>query len=201
MIVKVRDARYAGTIYEKLPRLPQVAFAGRSNVGKSSLINALLNRKSLVKTSKQPGKTRNINFFQVDLVDHPSIYMVDLPGYGYARVPQGMKSAWDELASRYFHDNQDLKLLVVLIDIRRKPGPEEAMLLDLARKASIRSVIIATKADKLSFSGRMKRLKEIREAVGTEPISASSHTKLGIEEIWEKIVSETGAESQGSSEQ
>lgn len=196
MIVKIRDARYAGTIYEKLPSLPQIAFAGRSNVGKSSLINALLGRRSLVKTSKQPGKTRNINFFEVDLVDHPSIYMVDLPGYGYARVPQGMKSAWDELAAKYFQDNRDLKLLILLIDIRRNPGQEEGMILDLARKASIKPVIIATKADKLSYSGRIKRLKEIKEAWGIEPIPASSHTKLGIDEIWEQIIRETGAANQ-----
>lgn len=193
MTVKIRDSRYAGTIYEKLPSLPQVAFAGRSNVGKSSLINALLGRRSLVKTSKQPGKTRNINFFQVDLVDHPSIYMVDLPGYGYARVPQGMKSAWDELASRYFQGNPDLKLLMVLMDIRRNPGQEEAMILELARKASIRTAVVATKADKLSFSSRMKRIKEIRDAVGTEPVPASSHTKLGIEELWELIIRETSS--------
>ena len=193
MTVKIRDSRYAGTIYEKLPSLPQVAFAGRSNVGKSSLINALLGRRSLVKTSKQPGKTRNINFFQVDLVDHPSIYMVDLPGYGYARVPQGMKSAWDELASRYFQGNPDLKLLMVLMDIRRNPGQEEAMILELAWKASIRTAVVATKADKLSFSSRMKRIKEIRDAVGTEPVPASSHTKLGIEELWELIIRETSS--------
>ncbi|HQI00256.1 MAG TPA: ribosome biogenesis GTP-binding protein YihA/YsxC [Deltaproteobacteria bacterium] len=193
MTVKIRDARYAGTVYEKLPSLPQVAFVGRSNVGKSSLINTLLNRRSLVKTSKQPGKTRNINFFEVDLVYHGPIYMVDLPGYGYARVPQGMKSAWDELAARYFRGNRDLKLLLVLIDIRRSPGPEEEMLLDLARKDSIETAVIATKADKLSLSARMKRLREIREALSVEPITASSHTRLGIEEIWKRIIDETSA--------
>jgi len=104
-----------------------------------------------------------------------------------------MKSAWDELAVRYFRDNLDLKLLLVLIDIRRSPGPEEEMLLDLARKDSIETAVIATKADKLPLSARMKRLREIREAVGVEPIPASSHTRLGIEEIWERIVDETSA--------
>lgn len=192
MIPKIRDAQYAGTVYNTLPSLPQVAFAGRSNVGKSSLINALVNRKALVKTSKQPGKTRNINYFKVDLVDLPSLYLVDLPGYGYARVPLGMKTAWDELASRYFEGNRDLKLLMVLVDIRRDLESEEFLILDLARNAGITAVAVATKADKLTFSARGRRLREIRGAAGIEPVQASAHSKLGLEEIWDRIVRETG---------
>ncbi|MRR37194.1 YihA family ribosome biogenesis GTP-binding protein, partial [bacterium] len=184
MIPKIMDARYAGTVYNELERLPQVAFAGRSNVGKSSLINTLLNRRTLVKTSKQPGKTRNINFFQVDMVDHPSIYMVDLPGYGYARVHHTMKSAWEELAERYFHENRDLKILMVLIDIRRDLESDEYLIIDLARKASITPLLVATKADKLNFSSRQKRIKDIIKASGMEPIPASSHNRLGMDEIW-----------------
>ncbi len=190
MMVKIRDAKYAGTVYNTLPSLPQIAFAGRSNVGKSSLINALLGRKTLVKMSKQPGKTKNINFFQVDIVECPSLYMVDLPGYGYAKVHRDMKSAWDELASRYFQNNRDLKILMVLLDIRRDLGPEELIVLDLARKASIKPLLIATKADKLTYSGRIKRIKEIRQATGIEPIPASAHTKLGMNDIWERILQE-----------
>jgi len=190
MIVKVRDARHAGTIYESLPRLPQIAFVGRSNVGKSSLINALLNRKSLVKTSKQPGKTRNINFFQVDLVDLPSLYLVDLPGYGYARVPQGMKSAWDELAARYFRGNQDLRILMVLMDIRRDLGREELMALDLARSTGARPLIATTKADKLTFSARARRVKEVARQSGAEPIPVSAVSREGMDAIWECIVRE-----------
>ncbi|HNY64338.1 MAG TPA: ribosome biogenesis GTP-binding protein YihA/YsxC [Deltaproteobacteria bacterium] len=193
MMPKIRDAQYAGTVYDKLPGLPQIAFAGRSNVGKSSLINALLNRKSLVKTSKQPGKTRNINFFRVDLVEAPSIYMVDLPGYGYARVPQGMKTAWDELASRYFEGNRDLKLLLILNDVRRNLESEEFLILDLARKAAITPVLIVTKADKLPYSARVKRIREIREASGMDPILASAHSRLGLDEIWERILRETAS--------
>jgi ribosome biogenesis GTP-binding protein YsxC/EngB len=193
MIPKIKDAQYAGTVYNELERLPQVAFAGRSNVGKSSLINALLNRKALVKTSKQPGKTKNINFFRVDMVDLPSIYMVDLPGYGYARVPLGMKTAWDELASRYFQGNRDLKLLLVLVDIRREMESEEFLIFDLARNAGITVLVVATKSDKLSYSARLKRAKEIRDASGIEPVQASAHSKLGLEEIWGRIVQETGA--------
>lgn len=191
MMIKIKDARYAGTVYETLPSLPQVAFVGRSNVGKSSLINTILGRKALVKTSKQPGKTKNINFFQVDMVDLPSIYMVDLPGYGYAKVHHGMKSAWDELATRYFQDNKDLKLLMVLIDIRRNPESEEFLIIDLARKASIKPLLIATKADKLTYSGRIKRKKEIQASSGIEPLLASAHNKLGMDEIWERIIRET----------
>ena len=190
MIVKVRDARYAGTIYEKLPRLPQVAFAGRSNVGKSSLINALLNRKSLVKTSKQPGKTKNINFFRVDLVDLPSLYMVDLPGYGYARVPHGMKSAWDGLADRYFRGNGDLKILMVLTDIRRAHGPEELVALNLARASGAKPLIIATKADKLTYSTKVRRVTELAASSGARLIPASVTTREGIDTIWECIISE-----------
>ncbi len=191
MIPKIRDARYAGTVYNDLERLPQVAFAGRSNVGKSSLINTLLNRRTLVKTSKQPGKTRNINFFQVDMVDHPSIYMVDLPGYGYARVHHTMKSAWEELAERYFHENRDLKLLMVLIDIRRDLESDEYLIIDLARKASITPILVATKADKLNSSSRQKRIREISLASGIEPMPASSHSRLGMDEIWDIILRET----------
>ncbi len=195
MIPKIRDAQYAGTVYNTLPSLPQVAFAGRSNVGKSSLINALVNRKALVKTSKQPGKTRNINFFKVDLVGLPSLYLVDLPGYGYARVPLGMKTAWDELASRYFEGNRDLELLMVLVDIRRELESEEFLILDLARNAGVTAAVVATKADKLTFSARGRRLREIREATGIEPVQASAHSKLGIEEIWDRIVRETGGKA------
>jgi GTP-binding protein len=190
MIVRVRDARYAGTIYEDLPRLPQAAFAGRSNAGKSSLINALLNRKSLVRTSKQPGKTRNINFFRVELVEALPLYLVDLPGYGYARVPQGMKTAWDELAARYFRGNQDLRLLMVLMDIRRDPGREEIMALDLARSCGARPLLVATKADKLSSNARAGRVRKLAQACGTALVPVSVVTREGLDAIWELIIRE-----------
>lgn len=200
MTPKIKDAQYAGTVYNTLESLPQVAFAGRSNVGKSSLINALLNRKSLVKTSKQPGKTRNINFFRVDMVDVPPIYMVDLPGYGYARVPMGMKTAWDELASRYFEGNRDLKLLLVLVDLRRELESEEYLILELARNAGITALVVATKVDKLTFSARATRVREIRKASGVELVQVSAHAKLGLEELWGRILAATGAEGEGSGE-
>ena len=117
MRVKIRDASVTGDLPFHAPGLPQFAFAGRSNVGKSSLINTLLDRKSLVRTSKVPGKTRAVNFFQVDMVDLPSICLVDLPGYGYAKAPKGMSKSWNELASQYLSHNEDLKLVMLLVDI------------------------------------------------------------------------------------
>jgi GTP-binding protein len=128
----------------------------------------------------------------VDLVDHPSIYMVDLPGYGYARVHHSMKSAWEELAERYFHENRDLRLLMVLVDIRRDLESDEYLIIDLARKASIVPLLVATKADKLNFSSRQKRIREIARSSGIEPLPASSHSRLGMEEIWEQILKATG---------
>ncbi len=188
MIVKIKDAQYTGTVYDQLPDLPEFAFAGRSNVGKSSLINALLGRKALVRTSKQPGKTRNINYFRVDLVDLPSLYMVDLPGYGYARVSHDLKDAWDRLASRYFHENRNLRLIILLVDIRRDLKDEEFEVLDLARKAAIPAVLVATKSDKLNFGNKQKRVSEIRRQCAIEPITSSVPTRGGIDTIWQSIM-------------
>ena len=197
MIVRVRDPRYAGTIFDDLPRLPQAAFAGRSNAGKSSLINALLNRKSLVKTSKQPGLTRNINFFRVELVEAAPLYLVDLPGYGYARVPRGVKTAWEKLAARYFRGNEDLKLLMVLMDIRRNPGREEIMALELARSCGARPLVVDTKVDKLSSSARAGRIRELAQACGIAPVPASAVTREGMDAIWEIIIREVSPEAPG----
>jgi GTP-binding protein len=188
MIVKIKDARYAGTIFDKLEELPEYAFAGRSNVGKSTLINALLGRRSLVRTSKQPGKTRNINYFKVDMVDLPSIYMVDLPGYGYAKVSRDMKDSWGKLAQRYFHENKNLKLIILLVDIRRDLKDEEFMVLNLAKSTGAQSVLIATKSDKLGSNKRLKRLSEIKKQCGLQPIMNSSMTREGIEALWMTIL-------------
>ncbi|MDT8274304.1 MAG: ribosome biogenesis GTP-binding protein YihA/YsxC, partial [Desulfomonilia bacterium] len=158
-MIKIRDARYVGRFPERLPRHPQCAFAGRSNVGKSSLINRLLNRKALVKTSKQPGKTRTVDFFEVDLVGRPPLYLVDLPGYGYARVSREMKTAWEQLLRTYLLGEKDIRLLLLLVDIRRDLKDEEHMILDLARASSMKVVLVATKADKVNTAQRRKRLK------------------------------------------
>ncbi len=188
MTVKIKDARYAGSVYEKLPDLPEFAFAGRSNVGKSSLINMLLNRKSLVRTSKQPGKTRNVNYFAVDLVDLPSIHMVDLPGYGYAKVSLDMKDSWGRLAENYFHENKNLQLIILLIDIRRDLKDEEFMVFDLAKNSKCEFLLVATKADKLSRNKQQQRIAEIKKICGIKPVLSSVLNRQGIDTIWQSIV-------------
>jgi GTP-binding protein len=188
MIVKIKDARYVGTLYDKLPDLPEFAFAGRSNVGKSSLINMLVNRKSLVRTSKQPGKTRNVNYFAVDLVDQPSIHMVDLPGYGYAKVSLDMKDSWGRLAENYFHENKNLQLIILLVDIRRDLKDEEFMVFDLAKRSRCEFLLVATKADKLSRNKQQQRKAEIKRLCGIEPVLSSVLNREGIDTIWQSIL-------------
>lgn len=187
MLVKIRDARYAGTIYSEREALPEIAVAGRSNVGKSSLINALLNRKSLVQTSKVPGKTRNINYFRVEPVDRGAIYLVDMPGYGYARVSRDMRSEWGKIAQRYFSDNRQLGLLLLLVDIRRDLREEEWLALDLARNAAVRAAVIATKADKVGPSERRTRSAALQAASGIMPIVSSAEKRWGMDAIWQVI--------------
>ncbi len=191
-MLKIRDARYAGTIQSGLEALPEIAVAGRSNVGKSSLINALLNRKNLVQTSKQPGKTRNINYFRVDPVEAPPFYLVDMPGYGYAKVARTMQDEWGKLARHYFTDNQGLKLILLLVDIRRDIRDEERMILDLARGSQAKAALVATKADKVGASERARCLKALEAAAGLKPLASSAEKRWGLEEIWGGILDSLG---------
>lgn len=188
MLVRIRDARYAGCIYSEQEALPEIAVAGRSNVGKSSLINALLNRKSLVQTSKTPGKTRNINYFRVELVDRPSLYLVDMPGYGYARVSQDMRGEWGRIAQRYFSGNQQLRLLLLLVDIRRDIRAEERLALDLVRHTAARAVVVATKADKVGTGERRTCAEALHAATGIDPIITSAEKRWGIDAIWQAVL-------------
>lgn len=185
--MKIKRADYAGTVHDIREVLPEIAFSGRSNAGKSSLINALLGRKNLVQTSKVPGKTRNINYFIVETVELPAIYMVDMPGYGYARIAKGMKSEWDGLARRYFSGNTGLKLLVIVMDIRRDIEEEERMLINIASRMGVRVLVAATKADKVNTSERMRLAAALKASSTAETIAVSSINRSGLVKVWDAI--------------
>ena len=164
---------------------PEIAFAGKSNVGKSSLINALMNRKSLARISATPGKTQTINFYNINR----EIYLVDLPGYGYAKVSEKEKEAWGKMIERYLHKSTMLKAVFLLIDIRHDPSKNDKMKYDWILHQGYEPVIIATKLDKLKKSQVAKQLKAIRTGLGlvsgTTVIPFSAKTKQGRDEIWE----------------
>ena len=163
---------------------PEVAFAGKSNVGKSSLINSLVNRKALARTSSQPGKTQTINFYNVN----ETMYLVDLPGYGYAKVPQSEKEKWGKLIERYLHGSQQLRAVFLLIDIRHEPGANDKIMYEWICHNGYEPIIIATKLDKIKRSQIQKQVKLIREGLkvrpGTQIIPFSSETKQGVAEVW-----------------
>ena len=169
--------------------LPEVAFAGKSNVGKSSLINALMNRKSLARTSSQPGKTQTINFYNINDVMH----LVDLPGYGYANASEEVKAKWGRMIERYLQKSQQLKQVFLLIDIRHAPSANDNLMYDWIVHNGYRPVIIATKLDKLKRSQVAKSVKIVREGLNLEKedilIPFSAQTKQGLEQIWETIES------------
>ena len=167
--------------------LPEFAFAGKSNVGKSSLINALMNRKALARTSSQPGKTQTINFYNIN----GDLYYVDLPGYGYAKVPQSEKVKWGKMIERYLRNSAMLKLVFLLIDIRHDPSANDKMMYDWMVYQGFTPIIIATKLDKIKRSQIQKNVKAIREGLKVKPgtviIPFSSETKQGRDELWEVI--------------
>ncbi|MGI6018763.1 MAG: ribosome biogenesis GTP-binding protein YihA/YsxC [Marvinbryantia sp.] len=165
----------------------EVAFAGKSNVGKSSLINALMNRKSLARTSSQPGKTQTINFYNIN----DAMYLVDLPGYGYAKVAQSEKEKWGKLIERYLQKSQMLKAVFLLVDIRHEPSANDKMMYEWMTYNGYEPLIIATKLDKIKRSQIQKQVKQIRTGLGMKSgsvvIPFSAETKQGREEIWELI--------------
>lgn len=165
---------------------PETAFAGRSNVGKSSMINRLLDRKSLVKTGRTPGKTRLINFFLAD----KRLMFTDLPGYGYAAVPKAEKASWKKLIEAYFSDREQLKLCVLLLDIRRDPNEDDLKMLNAMQLSSIDVLCVLTKSDKLSGNQKAQRVKAISDAIGMDKskfILFSSLTGEGREKVWQAI--------------
>ncbi len=187
----VQDVKYVkSALYpEDFPkdRRPEVAFIGRSNVGKSSLLNALLKRKGLAKTSSTPGKTQTINFFDVN----GKIYFVDLPGYGYAKVPKSMKDAWNKCMMNYLQKREPLKLIVALMDGRHKPSNNDLHMLELLEEAEIPTIIIATKVDKLSKKERQQNVRRIEQVLELEEAGCvlpfSSLTREGVKELWQVI--------------
>ena len=197
MIVKSAELETVCGITSKLPDndLPEIAFAGKSNVGKSSLINGLLNRKSLARTSAQPGKTQTINFYNVN----KNLYFVDLPGYGYAKVSVEIRAKWGKMIERYLHGSPQLKKVFLLIDIRHVPSENDCMMYDWIVDNGYEPVIICTKLDKIKRSQVQKNLKLIREKLdlvpGTTMIPFSAQSKQGRDEIW-NLIEETLAQEQ-----
>ena len=170
--------------------LPEFAFAGKSNVGKSSLINALMNRKALARTSSQPGKTQTINFYNIN----DEMYLVDLPGYGYAKVSEQEKAQWGKLIERYLHTSGQLRAVFLLIDIRHAPSANDKMMYHWIVEQGYQPIIIATKLDKIKRSQVQKCIKILKEGLelvpGTKVIPFSSQTKQGRDEIWDLIETE-----------
>ncbi len=167
---------------------PEVAFAGRSNVGKSSLINTVLNRKKLARTSSTPGRTQAINFFSVDGL----FYVVDLPGYGFARVPLSVRASWGKMVDAYLRGRSNLKAMVVIIDIRRGLGQGDMDLLYLLSDLQKKVIVVLTKADKLSRQQGLSGVKETEGQLGgildDRPILFSAKTREGREEIWTRML-------------
>ena len=189
MVIKKVNLETVCGITSKLPEntLPEVAFAGKSNVGKSSLINSLMNRKSYAKTSSQPGKTQTINFYNINDV----FYCVDLPGYGYAKTTLETRAKWGKMIERYLHTSKMLKQVFLLIDIRHKPSENDRLMYEWINSQGYEPIIIATKLDKINRSQIQKQVKIVREGLGMPKegivVPFSSETKQGIDKIWEII--------------
>lgn len=187
MVIKNVSLETVCGITSKLPdsKYPEVAFAGKSNVGKSSLINALMNRKSLARTSAQPGKTQTINYYNIN----NELYFVDLPGYGYAKANENVKAQWGKMIEDYLHKSKQLKLVFLLIDIRHAPGENDRIMYDWIVRNGYHPIIIATKLDKINRSQIQKQVKLIRTSLNVEPgtviVPFSAQTKQGREEIYE----------------
>lgn len=192
MVIKNVNLETVCGVTSVLPdnQFPEIAFAGKSNVGKSSLINALMNRKSYARTSAKPGKTQTINFYNIN----DAMYLVDLPGYGYAKVSEQEKAKWGQLIERYLHSSKQLKAVFLLIDIRHDPSANDKLMYDWIVSQGFNPIIIATKLDKIKRSQVAKQVKAVKTGLnlvpGTVVIPFSSETKQGRDEIWELVESE-----------
>ena len=172
--------------------MPEVAFAGKSNVGKSSLINTMINRKALARTSQNPGKTRTINFYNVE----NKLYFVDLPGYGYAKAPKSEIAKWGKMIEDYLIKRDSLRAIIMLVDIRHEPGANDKMMYEWLKHYGHKIIVVATKSDKLNRSQIPKHKKMLSEALSLEKgdilIPFSSESKNGKEELWNIIEEITG---------
>ncbi len=189
MVIKNVNLEIVCGITSKLPETgqPEFAFAGKSNVGKSSLINALMNRKAYARTSSQPGKTQTINFYHIN----DTFYYVDLPGYGYAKVSEEVKAKWGKMIERYLHSSKELRYVFLLVDIRHDPSVNDKQMYQWIKAQGFSPVVIATKLDKIKRSQVAKQVKAIRTGLAMEKegvlIPFSAQTKDGREEIWSLI--------------
>ena len=177
---------------EQYPKegLPEIALVGRSNVGKSSATNALLNRRNFARTSQTPGKTRTINFYKIN----NEFYFVDLPGYGYAKVSKSEKDKWGVIMERYLQDREELCAIFLLVDIRHEPTNDDVMMYEWIKHFGYNCVVIATKADKISRGQYQKHISIIRKKLqlekGEKVIPLSSSKKTGVEDVWNEIIAQ-----------
>ena len=174
---------------------PEIAFAGKSNVGKSTLINAMIGRKALARTSSQPGKTRTINFYDVEDV----LYYVDLPGYGYAKAPKTEIERWGKMIEEYLNKRETLKGIVMLVDIRHDPGENDKIMYNWLKHYNYDIIVVATKMYKIKRSQTQKQLSAIKKGLNLEPgdrlIPFSGETKAGVDELWEVLENLIGYEN------
>lgn len=190
-IVDLNKARYELTAVKpsQYPSgsMPEVALVGRSNVGKSTIINTLLNRRNLARVSSEPGKTRGINFYNID----DALYLVDLPGYGYAKVSKEKKVSWGDIIETYLNQRQQLGMIVMLVDIRHAPSEEDRVMYGWILEQGLEHLVVATKMDKISRGQVFGRLNEIKKVLGLREgvrlIPYSSETKQGRDDIWKEI--------------
>lgn len=189
MVIKKVELEKVIGVTSKIPDMPypEFAFAGKSNVGKSSLINALMNRKALARVSSQPGKTQTINYYNVN----DKIYLVDLPGYGYTKVAVEVKAKWGKMVEKYLRQSKMLKYIFLLIDSRHKPSDNDIMMYEWIISQGVTPIIVATKTDKLKRSqikGQIELIMKTLNLTSKEQLLPfSSETKVGVNELWEII--------------
>lgn len=180
--------------------LPEIALAGRSNVGKSSLINRMVGRKNLARTSSVPGKTQTLNYYRIN----GQMYFVDLPGYGYAQVSKAQRAEWGKFIERYLQERRECKLVLLVVDLRHPPSRDDQAMHDWLKHYSVPHAVVATKADKLSRGRWPKHVKSVRETLGmpaAEPVILfSAETGLGKDELWKTVAAAAGLQEAAAGE-